>query len=91
MEGYFNVNALDCWLIPTQEYSPNYRERSANGAYDPVPVVAIDKDGARTIYPSIRTASRLTATDMGSIHKVLRGQKITAGGYKWEYETKGDA
>jgi len=39
------------------------------------------------VYNGLKEASRITGINSGSICKVCKGVKPTAGGYKWEYKT----
>lgn len=41
--------------------------------------------GKSTIYHGINSASRKTGIDCGSITHCLKGRRITAGGFVWEY------
>lgn len=78
---YFNVNDLDCWLIPTSRgYAPQ------GWSNTPKRVVRIDADGGRTKYDSIRAAARAIGMSLWSIQQVLCGKAKTAAGYRWEIE-----
>ena len=48
-------------------------------------VCRIDKDGTRTIYPSIAAAARSTKINAPSISQVCRGIQKTAGDCWWEF------
>lgn len=47
-----------------------------------IPVICIENN---KVYPSITIASENTNVDTGSITKVCKGQRKTAGGYHWKY------
>ena len=48
-----------------------------------VPVIGTDEDGRECQYPSAKEADRQLGLCAGSVSKVIRGYRPTAGGYKW--------
>lgn len=67
----------------------NLRPRYDIGGWNATPVFAIDKDG-NTVgwFASAEDAQRKTGINSSCICKVTRGQRKTAGGYKWVRDTK---
>lgn len=50
------------------------------------PVISIDKDGIEIEYPGVKAAWRETGVNSGSITKVCKGEKKSAGGLRWRYK-----
>jgi hypothetical protein len=49
------------------------------------PVISIDKHGNEVMFESTIEAYRQTGVQRSHISKVCRGERKTAGGYKWKY------
>ena len=49
------------------------------------PIIAIDKDGNETYFPSIKEAERLWGVDHSGVCKVLKGKYERMYGYEWRY------
>ncbi len=68
--------------FPLQEYESRYTISNRGRIYS-----NRKKDYLIETYSGIKIASRQTGTNSGSIVKVCKGIKPTAGGYKWKYTT----
>lgn len=53
------------------------------------PVVAIKEDGTEILFGSQQEASKATSVPQANINKVLKGQRRSAGGYRWRYAQRG--
>ena len=54
-----------------------------------IPVIQLDRNGVKIgRYESIGKASRITGIQRQNIEKVIKGKRITAGGYQWIQESE---
>ena len=69
------------------KYNNNYGSRTQKASVSrSIPVKQLSTNGNFIrIYYGIHEAGRQTGIDYRHIHRVLSGQRKTAGGYKWEY------
>ena len=60
-------------------------KRTWNAGRSPKPVIAIDRLGTETRYPSGRDAARKLCLRQSGIAYVLSGSRKTTGGYQFRY------
>lgn len=51
-----------------------------------IPIIAIDGWGEETYYPSAREAARHLGLDQSKVTAVLRGRRVSTGGYRFRYD-----
>lgn len=71
----------------TAKYNCNYGKRNIKmGIANSKPVKQLSKDGKLiNVYYGIHEAGRRTNINYRHIHSVIKGERKTAGGYKWIY------
>ena len=52
------------------------------------PIKATNEDGYEKIFPNANIAMKELGVQRGNIYKVCKGERLTAGGYKFTYATK---
>lgn len=69
------------------KYNNNYGLRTQKASVSrSKPVKQLSKDGKLiNVYYGIHEAGRRTNIDYRHIHRAIKGERKTAGGYKWEY------
>ena len=80
----FNVNAVDCWIMPTSQYRNTIAQHGKQG-YS-VRVLKVSLDGVPLAeYDSVKDAAEANGGSSSGISSVLTGRKQTAYGFYWRY------
>jgi hypothetical protein len=73
------------WMTPSENSKHSKRDVDFSSVQKKVHQIDIETGETIKTFDGIKVATRETNTNSGSIVKVCKGQKKTAGGYKWKY------
>ncbi len=83
-----NIENLE-WVSPSENMQHSVAKNPNKFRHLQKKVAKLDRTTGETleVYAGLKEAGRKTGTNVGSISKVCRGMKPSAGGYRWIYAT----